>query len=107
MWSPAWTVPKQSTRRPKIGSTVGSALSSRKDTNSKFLILSLENAVPVKEAAARIPGARLIEFPDLGHSPQIQATEAFHRELLKALQPASTSSTKWFASALGPESMSI
>jgi pimeloyl-ACP methyl ester carboxylesterase len=35
-----------------------------------------------KEAASRIPHVRLIEFPDLGHSPQIQAPEAFHKVLL-------------------------
>jgi pimeloyl-ACP methyl ester carboxylesterase len=35
-----------------------------------------------KEAASRIPQVRLIEFPDLGHSPQIQAPEAFHKVLL-------------------------
>jgi pimeloyl-ACP methyl ester carboxylesterase len=35
-----------------------------------------------KEAASRIPHARLIEFPDLGHSPQIQAPEVFHKVLL-------------------------
>src|SRR5258708_7327623 len=28
-----------------------------------------------KEAASRIPHAHLVEFPDLGHSPQIQAPE--------------------------------
>jgi pimeloyl-ACP methyl ester carboxylesterase len=47
-----------------------------------------------KEAAARIPGAQLVEFPDLGHSPQIQDPEAFHRELLKALQSGSISPQK-------------
>lgn len=35
-----------------------------------------------KEAASRIPHVRLIEFPDLGHSPQIQAPEVFHKVLL-------------------------
>ncbi|WP_282341184.1 alpha/beta hydrolase [Pseudomonas sp. PS02288] len=38
-----------------------------------------------KEAAARIPGAVLVTFPDLGHSPQIQAPERFHQALLKGL----------------------
>ena len=37
-------------------------------------------------AAARIPGARLIEFPDLGHAPQIQDPAAFHQALLKEIQ---------------------
>jgi pimeloyl-ACP methyl ester carboxylesterase len=40
-----------------------------------------------KAAAAAIPNARLVEFPDLGHAPQIQAPEAFHEALLRALGP--------------------
>jgi pimeloyl-ACP methyl ester carboxylesterase len=39
-----------------------------------------------KKAAAQIPHATLLEFPDLGHSPQIQAPERFHKALLKGLQ---------------------
>jgi pimeloyl-ACP methyl ester carboxylesterase len=39
-----------------------------------------------RQAAARIPGATLVEFADLGHSPQIQDPEAFHRKLLGWLQ---------------------
>jgi pimeloyl-ACP methyl ester carboxylesterase len=39
-----------------------------------------------KAAAARIPHARLIEFPDLGHAPQIQAPAVFHAALLTGLQ---------------------
>jgi pimeloyl-ACP methyl ester carboxylesterase len=35
-----------------------------------------------KEAAKRIPNVHLVEFPDLGHSPQIQAPEVFHKVLL-------------------------
>jgi pimeloyl-ACP methyl ester carboxylesterase len=31
--------------------------------------------------AARIPHARFIEFPELGHSPQIQAFEVFRKVL--------------------------
>lgn len=42
-----------------------------------------------KQAAAKIPGARLVEFPDLGHAPQIQNPAAFHAALLKGLLPAS------------------
>jgi pimeloyl-ACP methyl ester carboxylesterase len=42
--------------------------------------------VLAKQAVAMIPGARLIEFPDLGHSPQIQSPDAFHRALLEGLQ---------------------
>jgi pimeloyl-ACP methyl ester carboxylesterase len=39
-----------------------------------------------KEAASRIPHVRLVEFPDLGHSPQIQAPETFHKALLDWLR---------------------
>jgi pimeloyl-ACP methyl ester carboxylesterase len=38
-----------------------------------------------KEAALRIPDAELIEFPGLGHAPQMEEPERFHAELLKAL----------------------
>jgi pimeloyl-ACP methyl ester carboxylesterase len=38
-----------------------------------------------KHAAERIPGARLIEFPGLGHAPQIQDPVAFHKALLEGL----------------------
>jgi len=38
-----------------------------------------------KHAAELIPGARLIEFPELGHAPQIQDPAAFHRALLEGL----------------------
>jgi pimeloyl-ACP methyl ester carboxylesterase len=39
-----------------------------------------------KEAASRISHVSLVEFPDLGHSPQIQAPEAFHKVLLDWLR---------------------
>ena len=39
-----------------------------------------------KAAAARIPHVQLIEFSDLGHAPQIQAPEDFHRALLDGLR---------------------
>jgi pimeloyl-ACP methyl ester carboxylesterase len=39
-----------------------------------------------KAAAARIPHAKLVEFPDLGHAPQLQAPERFHKTLLEWLQ---------------------
>jgi pimeloyl-ACP methyl ester carboxylesterase len=39
-----------------------------------------------KEAAARFPHAHLVEFPDLGHAPQIQAPEVFHKALLENLR---------------------
>jgi pimeloyl-ACP methyl ester carboxylesterase len=42
--------------------------------------------VLAKQAVARIPGAQLVEFPDLGHSPQIQDPSAFHKALLPILQ---------------------
>jgi pimeloyl-ACP methyl ester carboxylesterase len=35
-----------------------------------------------KAAAARIPRAQLVEFPDLGHAPQLQAPDDFHKVLL-------------------------
>ncbi|KAI0196947.1 alpha/beta hydrolase [Astrocystis sublimbata] len=35
-----------------------------------------------KQAAAAMPNAELVEFPDLGHAPQIQDPDAFHAELL-------------------------
>ncbi len=38
-----------------------------------------------KQAAARMPHARLVEFPDLGHAPQIQAPDRFHRALFEHL----------------------
>ena len=40
-----------------------------------------------KAAAARMPHARLIEFPDLGHAPQIQAPDRFHAALMGGLLP--------------------
>ncbi len=42
-----------------------------------------------REAAAAIPDARLVEFPELGHSPQVEAPERFHAALLDALVPSS------------------
>ncbi|KAL8380983.1 hypothetical protein RB595_005332 [Gaeumannomyces hyphopodioides] len=39
-----------------------------------------------KEARDRIPDAKLVEFPDLGHSPQVQDSEAYHAELLGWLE---------------------
>ncbi len=41
-----------------------------------------------KAAAAAIPRARLVEFPDLGHAPQIQAPDTFHKALLDGLRGA-------------------
>jgi pimeloyl-ACP methyl ester carboxylesterase len=42
--------------------------------------------VLAKAAAARFPHARLVEFPDFGHAPQIQAPQIFHKTLLENLQ---------------------
>jgi pimeloyl-ACP methyl ester carboxylesterase len=36
-----------------------------------------------KQAAARIPDAHLVEFPGLGHAPQIQRPDEFNRKLLE------------------------
>lgn len=38
-----------------------------------------------RRAVQAIPGAQLIEFPDLGHSPQVEAPDRFHEALLEAL----------------------
>ena len=38
-----------------------------------------------RDAARRIPNAKLIEFAHLGHAPQIQAPEEFHTALLRTL----------------------
>jgi pimeloyl-ACP methyl ester carboxylesterase len=41
-----------------------------------------------RRAARTIPDATLVEFPELGHSPQVEAPEAFHRALLEGLSAA-------------------
>lgn len=41
--------------------------------------------VLAKLAAQRIPKATLVEFPELGHTPQMQDPQAFHQALLKGL----------------------
>jgi pimeloyl-ACP methyl ester carboxylesterase len=33
-----------------------------------------------------MPRAQLVEFPDFGHAPQIQAPEVFHKALLDDLR---------------------
>jgi pimeloyl-ACP methyl ester carboxylesterase len=43
-----------------------------------------------KAAAARIPHADLVEFPDLGHAPQIQAPDIFHKALLHGMHALAT-----------------
>jgi pimeloyl-ACP methyl ester carboxylesterase len=42
--------------------------------------------VLAKAASSRFPRARLIEFPDLGHSPQIQAPDVFHEALFDGMR---------------------
>ena len=37
-------------------------------------------------AAKAIPNCRLVEFPDLGHAPQIQAPDVFHAALMEGLR---------------------
>ena len=39
-----------------------------------------------RRAAAAIPGATLVEFPDLGHSPQVEAPDRFHDALMEVLR---------------------
>ena len=38
-----------------------------------------------RRTAAVIPGAALVEWPELGHSPQVEAPDVFHAELIKQL----------------------
>ena len=42
-------------------------------------------AVLGKDAAQRIPHARLIEFPGMGHAPQMEDPESFNRTLIDSL----------------------
>jgi len=39
-----------------------------------------------KAAAGRMPRVQLVEFPDLGHAPQIQAPDEFHKALLDGMR---------------------
>jgi pimeloyl-ACP methyl ester carboxylesterase len=43
-------------------------------------------AVLARRAAQQIPNATLVEFPNLGHAPQMQDPAAFHEALLKGLE---------------------
>jgi pimeloyl-ACP methyl ester carboxylesterase len=38
-----------------------------------------------RRAARAIPNAKLVEFPELGHSPQVEAPDRFHEALLEGL----------------------
>lgn len=59
-----------------------------KDAAPAALQKSLGNYQKLGRAAAKaIPKATLVNFPDLGHSPQIQAPDRFHQALLKGLAP--------------------
>ena len=44
--------------------------------------------VLAQRAAATIPGAKLVLFPELGHAPQMQDPERFHAALLNGLHNA-------------------
>lgn len=39
-----------------------------------------------RRAAAMIPHATLVPFPELGHSPQVEAPQVFHKALLRVLK---------------------
>jgi len=43
-----------------------------------------------KAVIKRIPRGQLVEFPGLGHAPQIEDPDGFHKALLKALLPVET-----------------
>ena len=58
----------------------------RSNRAPKDVQASLGNFPAMSEAArARIPGARLVRFAAMGHSPQIQDPAAFHKALLEGL----------------------
>lgn len=45
-----------------------------------------------RRAASRIPGAKLVEFDDLGHSPQVEAPGRFNSALLEVLSQRTAAS---------------
>ncbi|WP_459614068.1 alpha/beta fold hydrolase [Bordetella sp. 2513F-2] len=58
-----------------------------KDAATPEVAATLGNYAELGPAAARaIPGARLVTFADLGHSPQIQDPQRFHEALLESLR---------------------
>ena len=58
-----------------------------KDAASPEVAATLGNYAALGPATARaIPGARLVRFPDLGHSPQIQDPGRFHEALARGLR---------------------
>lgn len=57
-----------------------------KDAAPEAIRPSLGNYAELgKRAAQAIPGATLVEFPGLGHAPQMQDPAAFHAALLKGI----------------------
>ena len=50
--------------------------------------------VLAKAAVARMPDAQLVEFAELGHAPQIQAPEVFHKALLEGLRAVAASPSR-------------
>lgn len=58
-----------------------------KDAAPPEVAKTLGNYRELGPATARaIPGARLVTYPELGHSPQIQDPKRFHRSLLEGLE---------------------
>lgn len=47
-----------------------------------------------REAARAIPGARLVEFPDSGHAPQMSEPEAFNQALIDGIASAASAQAK-------------
>lgn len=57
-----------------------------KDAAAPDVAAKLGNYAALGPATAQaIPGARLVAFPELGHSPQIQDPQRFHERLVKEL----------------------
>jgi pimeloyl-ACP methyl ester carboxylesterase len=51
------------------------------------VIFTVLSYLPLGKAAAeRIPHVHLVEFPGLGHAPQIQAPDVFHKDLLDGMR---------------------
>ena len=57
--------------------------------------------VLAKEAAARIPHAQLVEFPDLGHAPQIQAPDVLSQGAAGRLAEIATARRRRVLSLFG------
>ena len=70
---------------PAAGATYLSA--QHRDAPSHGCPLAAIGSELGRAAAAAIPQARLVEFADLGHAPQIQAPDRFHKALLDGLLP--------------------